>query len=171
MALMQSLGGIVEVVTNEHASLNTSKGVIYLDDLRDLSETEILDGLKHYKVTDVYKIKKNINGELVNTALCILTFKSSSISDTIKVGFHHVVVDQYILNPMKCLNCFKYGNTKQYCRFVFSMTSFKWPPRNTRSACNVCFCDLRIEHRRSRSSTSFTLNTTHTNEKRKREVR
>lgn len=57
---MQSLDGIINVVVNEHATFNTSKGVIYLDDLRDMLEPEILEGLKSQMVTDVYKIKKKV---------------------------------------------------------------------------------------------------------------
>lgn len=43
---MQSLDGIINVVVNEHATINTSKGVIYLDDLRDMLEPEICIKLK-----------------------------------------------------------------------------------------------------------------------------
>lgn len=131
------------MVVNEHATLNSSKGVIYLDDLRDMSEAEILEGLKSQKVTQVYKIKKNFKGELVNTALCILTFKSSSTPQSIKVGFHqHVHVDQYIPNPMKCANCFKYGHTKKFCKServcVHCSQLFHEGPCNSKNQCVNC---------------------------------
>lgn len=117
LASMQSLGGVIKVKVAEHATLNHCKGVIYCDDLRDLPEDEILEGLQSQKVTEVYKIKRKdkTSGQMVNTALCIITFKSSSIPNTMNVGFHRVHVDQYIPNPMKCLKCFKFGHTKKKC--------------------------------------------------------
>lgn len=115
LTTMKSLGGQYDVKIEEHKTLNHSKGIIYCYDLKFLSEEEIKEGLQSQKVTEVKKMKKKKNGELVDTGLCIITFKLPSIPEAIKVGFHHVLVNHYIPNPLRCLNCFKYGHPKKYC--------------------------------------------------------
>lgn len=113
---LQSLGGIIDVKVREHPTLNHSKGVIYCFDLKHLSEEEILDGLKGQKVTEVKKMNKKINGEWVGTGSVIVTFKASTIPTSLDVGIHRVQCKQYIPSPMRCLNCFKYGHPKKYCK-------------------------------------------------------
>lgn len=106
------------VKVTEHATLNTTQGIIYCYDAKFLSEEEILNGLQEQKqrVVSVQKIKRRFNGELVDTALCILTFKLSVLPDHIKFGFHQIPVKMYIPNPLRCLNCFKYGHSRKYCK-------------------------------------------------------
>lgn len=113
---MKSLGGQINVKVEEHKTLNVCKGIVYCDDLRYMDEVDILNELSSQKVTEVRKIKKRVNGELLDTALCVFTFKLSSLPEILKVGFHHCPVKLYIPNPLRCLNCFKYGHTKKFCK-------------------------------------------------------
>lgn len=113
---LQTLGGIIDVEVKEHPTLNHSKGLIFCYDLKHLTEEEILDGLKGQKVTEVKKMNKKVNGEWVGTGSVIVTFKASTIPTSLDVGIHHVQCKQYIPNPMRCLNCFKYGHPKKYCK-------------------------------------------------------
>lgn len=113
---LQTLGGIIDVEVKEHPTLNHSKGLIFCYDLKNLTEEEILDGLKGQRVTEVKKMNKKINGEWVGTGSVIVTFKASTIPTSLDVGFHHVQCKQYIPSPMRCLNCFKYGHPKKYCK-------------------------------------------------------
>ena len=115
---IKSLGGIFDVTVREHATLNQCQGLIYCHDARFLTEEEILSGLnaQKQKVTAVRKIKRKINGELKDTALCILTFKMSYLPPYINFGFHRIPVQIYIPNPLRCLNCFKFGHPRKYCK-------------------------------------------------------
>lgn len=112
----QLFGDKYKVIVEEHDKLNSVQGLIYCWDSKYLSEDEILDGLKDEKVTAVHKIKKQVNGVLTNTALCILTFKRSVLPETIKFGFHEVLVKPYIPNPLRCLNCFRFGHSRKVCK-------------------------------------------------------
>lgn len=113
---MKTLGGQFNIKIEEHKTLNECKGIVYCADLKYIPEAEIVLELSSQKVTEVRKIKKKVNGELLDTALCIVTFKSSSLPEILRIGFHQCPVKLYIPNPMRCLNCFKYGHPKKYCR-------------------------------------------------------
>lgn len=112
----QIFGNTYKVSVQEHTQLNSVQGLIYCWDAKFLSEDEILDGLQDEKVIDVHKIKKKVNGVLTNTALCILTFKRSILPTSIHFGFHEVLVKQYIPNPLRCLNCFRFGHSRKSCK-------------------------------------------------------
>lgn len=61
----------MDLTATEHKTLNLTKGVIYCNELRNISETEILQELSTHKVTEVRKILKkqqnSINREDKNT--------------------------------------------------------------------------------------------------------
>lgn len=109
---MKKLGSEYNVIVKEHGFLNETQGMIYCHDAKYLTEEEIKDGLQaqNQKVTNVYKMKRMENGILSPTPLCILTFKSTQLPESIKFGFLRVNVEMYIPNPMKCKNCFSYGH-------------------------------------------------------------
>lgn len=67
------------------------------------------------KVTNVYNMKKMVNGSLTPTPMCILTFKSTNLPESKKFGFLRVNVERYIPSPMKCKSCFQYGHSKKRC--------------------------------------------------------
>lgn len=109
-------GNVFPVKVTEHSSLNTVQGLIYCWDSKFLSEEDIVEGLAEQKVIAVRKIKRKVGANLVDTALCILTFKRSQLPTSIKFGFHSVLVKPYIPNPLRCLNCFKFGHTRKNCK-------------------------------------------------------
>lgn len=109
-------GNTYKVKVTEHSTLNTVQGMIYCWDSKYLSEEEILEGLTDQKVVGVRKIKKKVGDAFVDTALCILTFKRSLLPSSIKFGFHSVLVKPYIPNPLRCLNCFRFGHTRKNCK-------------------------------------------------------
>lgn len=109
-------GNTYKVNVFEHATLNTVEGLIYCWDAKFLSEDEILEGLQEEGVVKVRKIRKKVGDKLVDTALCILTFRRSQLPTSIKFGFHRVLVKTYIPNPLRCLNCFRFGHTRKFCK-------------------------------------------------------
>ncbi|KAH8275933.1 hypothetical protein KR026_002586, partial [Drosophila bipectinata] len=107
------------VRAEEHRSLNTSKGVIYSNDLRYLEENEILEELKLQKVVAVRKILKKINPDDNNkaqTGLIILTFGTVTLPKRLWIGYESVQVRPYIPPPMRCYNCLRFGHTTTACK-------------------------------------------------------
>lgn len=110
------LGETYKVTVEENVKLNSVQGVVYCWDSKYLSEEEILEGLQDEKVIEVRKVKRMVSGVLTNTALCILTFKRSILPESIKFGFHEVLVKEYIPAPFRCFNCFRFGHSKKVCK-------------------------------------------------------
>lgn len=104
------------VSASEHFSLNYSKGVIYSNDLRDVTEKEIQAELENQNVTLVKKIMKKVNGNLNETGLLILTFASTTLPNHIMIGYEKTTVRQYIPTPLRCNNCFRFGHTFKVCK-------------------------------------------------------
>lgn len=117
MAIKKLGNNDYNVSVKEHGSLNETQGIIYCRDSIFLTEKEIEDGLnaQNQKVSKVYKMKKMQNKVLVDSGLCIITFKSTNLPEYIKFGFLQINVDTYIPNPMKCKSCFRFGHTKKKC--------------------------------------------------------
>lgn len=68
-----SLNHNIKIEVTEHNSLNFVRGVIYSNDLRGISEEEILSELKNQKVYKVNKIMKRNDNTLIETGLIIVT--------------------------------------------------------------------------------------------------
>lgn len=99
-----------------HPSLNYNKGLVYAPCISNLTEDEIVDGLKEYKVVKCEKIKKMINGCVTNTPLHILHFDLYHVPKYIPIGFEKFEIREYIPNPLQCKKCFRFGHTKNKCR-------------------------------------------------------
>lgn len=109
-------GNTYKVKVIEHGSLNTVQGIIFCNVSKRLSEADILEGLAHQKVTAVRKLKKKVGNDLVDTGNVVLTFKKSNLPNEIKFGYLSVIVRTYIPNPLRCINCFKFGHTRNHCK-------------------------------------------------------
>lgn len=112
----QRLSNLCEIEVSMHPSLNTSLGVIFSPELKNLSEEEIKEGLSDQQVTECKKITKFIDGKVTNTPLHILSFNLYELPTEIKIGFLKTKVEPYIPKPMQCKKCFRYGHTKKHCR-------------------------------------------------------
>nr|XP_041632964.1 uncharacterized protein LOC121502908 [Drosophila kikkawai] len=106
----------INVTVSVHNSLNSSKGVIYSNDLRGLEESVIVQELANQKVTEVRKILKRDNGALKETGLLIITFNTHNLPEYIMIGYQRTSVRVYIPLPMRCNNCFKYGHLHKFCK-------------------------------------------------------
>ncbi|XP_049311726.1 uncharacterized protein LOC125778411 [Bactrocera dorsalis] len=97
-----SLSPTIHIEISEHTSLNSTKGVIYSNDLRGIKEEEILDELKTQNVSEVKKIlKKENNDSLKETGLIILTFSSISLPTEMSIGEDN----EECVNIKSCVNC------------------------------------------------------------------
>ena len=99
-----------------HSSLNTSRGVIRCPDLAGVPEDEIVEELKPQQVIGARRIKVKRDHKLIDTNTIILTFGTSILPRTLKVGYLVTKVDIYIPNPLLCFNCFKFGHGSKTCR-------------------------------------------------------
>ena len=109
-----SQGILVEVC--EHKTLNFTKGVIYSNDLRGISEEEILSEMKTQNVSEIKKILKKTENKLIETGLVIMTFSTLSLPAEVYIGYEKVHVRPFIPTPLRCNNCYIYGHLAKFCK-------------------------------------------------------
>ncbi|KAH8397734.1 hypothetical protein KR215_010717, partial [Drosophila sulfurigaster] len=110
---------IFPVHAEEHKTLNSSKGIIYSNDLRNIDEKDILDELKPQNVTNVRKILKKDNNDInktTETGLIVLTFSTTTLPDKLWIGYEVVNIRPYVPPPMRCFNCLRFGHLSAYCK-------------------------------------------------------
>lgn len=113
---LTSLPGLCEISCSMHKTLNTVRGIIHAPQIKNLAETEILEGLNNLNITNVKKITKCINGQVLNTPLHIISFFAYNLPKEIKIGFCNIKVKPFIPRPIQCRKCYKYGHTKKHCK-------------------------------------------------------
>jgi len=99
-----------------HAQLNSSKGVIRCADLKDCSEDEIKEELAEQGVTDVRRVVISKEGRRVPTGTLILTFRMTTLPESLKIGYMNVRVTPYIPSPMRCFKCQRFGHISKFCK-------------------------------------------------------
>lgn len=107
------LNWYVDVVP--HRTMNVSRGVIFCQDLLNVSEEDILEELSAQNVIGVRRIKSRRDGVLKDTPNHILTFNSPVLPKRIKVAFYSLEVRLYVPSPLRCFNCQKFGHTSDKC--------------------------------------------------------
>ena len=116
LLLLRSISPSIEIEITEHKSLNSSKAVLYSNDLRDIDEAEILSELRNQSVCEVRKIKKRVGDTLIETGLIILTFASPTYPTSIALGYEKVRLRPYIPMPLRCYNCLQFGHSAKICK-------------------------------------------------------
>ena len=115
----------IEIVVEEHNSLNTSKGVIHLRSLSKKTNGEIKDMMnkRHdYNVKEVHRIMRKDRQKNTEEAThtYIVTFGSPSLpvppGQKIKIGYDPVELELYIPNPRRCFKCQRYRHGQNTCR-------------------------------------------------------
>ena len=115
LTTLTSLGNNINVTITPHKSLNTIKAVFFSRELRGIPEEEIAHELKSQKVIEIKKILKKHENNLIETGLIIATINSTSIPDSLYIGYQKVYLRPFLPNPLKCNNCFKFGHPAKYC--------------------------------------------------------
>ena len=106
-----------QVETQEHTFLNQSRGTVLSEAMSNSSLEELQEVLEPQGVIKIERMKTRRNGTLVDTNRYILTFNRPEIARVINItDWHHELVDLYIPQPMRCMNCQGLGHTKKKCR-------------------------------------------------------
>ena len=105
-----------------HKTLNSSQGVIRCRDLADMSEVEIRDELKDQGVAGVNWVTPKKEGKVIPTNTLFLMLSSPELLKEITVGYLKVNVVLFVLNPMHCFNCTKFGHMSHHCQVVAKCT-------------------------------------------------
>lgn len=108
----------IPVKISLHKTLNTVQGRFFSKKIIEISEEELLASLKDQKVVDVRKIMRRDNDKIFATGAAIITFDLIYRPETLKLGWERVQVEEYIPNPMRCVNCQRLGHTKKWCKNV-----------------------------------------------------
>ncbi|XP_055633813.1 uncharacterized protein LOC129774140 [Toxorhynchites rutilus septentrionalis] len=105
----------MEIAVEENAKLNQSKGIVTCADLRYATEEEIEEDLEKQGVCKIEVMMSKRDGNLNPTNSFILTFKSTGIPETVKVGYHVLRVRLFIPRPMRCYQCQLFGHSSKFC--------------------------------------------------------
>ncbi|XP_023214771.1 uncharacterized protein LOC111617712 [Centruroides sculpturatus] len=112
---MKSLGDI-QVTITPHTSLNSSRGVISEIDLMSEDESDIQIGLSDQEVTAVRRISIRRDGKLIPTKHLILTFNKLTLPSASTAGYLRCPLRPYVLNPLRCFKCQRFGHSQTSCR-------------------------------------------------------
>ena len=80
-----------------------------------MSEVEIRDELKDQGVVGVNRVTLK-ERKVIPTSTLFLTFGSPEFPKEITVGYLKVKVALFVLNPVRCFNCTKFGHMSQRCK-------------------------------------------------------
>ena len=103
----------IQVKITLQKTLKTIQGRIFSRKIINIYQEEQLVALREQKVVDIHKIMKRAGEKLVATGAAILTFDLINRPEKIKLGWEIVNMDEFIPNPMRCLNCQRLGRTKK----------------------------------------------------------
>lgn len=117
---MKNLNKEINIKCEKHDSFNTSKGKVYCRDLCYLSDEEILSELADQNVTHIRRMKRRNKETNMLTeedvGIYILTFKTCSIPESIRIGYNNIHVQEFIPDPFRCYKCFRFGHSAEKCR-------------------------------------------------------
>jgi hypothetical protein len=86
----------IDATATPHQSLNSSKDVIKCSDLAGMIDTDIADKLKSQQVSNIKRIHSTRDGNRVPTNTLIVTFSTTLLPSSIRVGYLNVRVAVYI---------------------------------------------------------------------------
>ena len=105
-----------KVTISLHQGRNTCKGTIFAPELRHMTEDEILSDLKGDGVIHIRRLTSFREGQRRDTNLLVLTFNSTSLPDTLVIGWLRKDVRVFVPNPLRCYKCQRFGHGSSTCR-------------------------------------------------------
>jgi hypothetical protein len=110
--------GVCNVKVTDHSDLNQVKGSVYCEEIMLENLEDLKEKLKTQNVTDVRRMTRMENGKPTSTPLHILTFNSSKLDETVKIGWKVLKLRKYYSSPLKCTKCLVLGHTKKNCKEI-----------------------------------------------------
>lgn len=104
------------VSVSTHRSLNTTRGVVSIEELVKLSEADILEGFEGQNIVSVRRIMIRREGNEIPTKHLILTFDTTTLPETVTAGYIICRVRPFVPNPRRCFRCQRFGHGSQVCR-------------------------------------------------------
>ena len=142
------LSNLCDIKVQLHPTLNTVKGVVYSKFLSQLSEEEIVIGLKEQEVIECKKITKFVDGKIINTPLHILSFNLYDLPTEINIAWQKTKVEPYFPTPMTCKKCHLIGHTKKHCKSEEKCVVCSKPEHDVQNPCEKVECiNCKQEHR------------------------
>ncbi len=108
--------GTAPVKVTPHKTMNSCQGIIRCREISDMSEEDIKQELASQGITKVKQFTVKKDGQVRKTSTFLLTFNSTTLPQSINVGYLRVKVEVFIPNPLRCYQCQRYGHGKGTCR-------------------------------------------------------
>lgn len=105
-----------KIIIEPHPSFNSVKFVFTCSSISEMSTEEIKKYLEGDNVTDVYRFKKQSNGQQIQTNSYVVTMQAVRVPEYIYIGMERVKTRIYYPRPMRCNNCLMFGHTKKFCK-------------------------------------------------------
>ena len=105
------------VIIEAHKTLNTVRGVVRSKSFSHSCLTNLQERLKPQGVSNIRRISKKIDNELVPTDTYVFTFNKLTRPSTLQITeWHNVIVQEYKEQPQFCYKCQGFGHVSKYCR-------------------------------------------------------
>ena len=101
--------------------MNSSKGIIRDKALKGESDDNIRENLQEQGVTAAKRFKVKKGHDFVDTNTILLTFNSVVPPKTLKIFYRIIPVEMYVLNPLRCFNCQRFGHHENNCPYLFTL--------------------------------------------------
>ena len=99
-----------------HRGRNSCQGTVFAPELRFMTEDEILSDLRGDGVTHIRRITTFRDGQRRDTNLLVLTFNSTSLPESLNIGYLKKDVKVFIPNPLRCFQCHRFGHGSRGCQ-------------------------------------------------------
>lgn len=97
-------------------NMNEVRGVIIGKELMHLTEDQIKEAVLPLKVTEVRRIKRQLNGSLIESPVHVITFDQSELPKEIKIVNFVYHPRLYIPSPYQCMKCLEHGHSAKFCK-------------------------------------------------------
>lgn len=81
----------------------------------NVSEDQIKESVEGAKVIAVRRLKTTWNGERCDSLVVMLKFEEERLPTNVYTGYMSYVVKPYVLPPLRCFKCQKYGHVAAVC--------------------------------------------------------
>ena len=106
----------IPVKVSPHRTLNTAKGVIRTQEIKNTTNEELKTQLKRQGVSDSKIITIRKNGDIIKLSTAVLTFNFPKPPADINVGFELCPVQLYIPHSLRCFKCQQFGHHQEGCK-------------------------------------------------------